>query len=173
MGFLIEDTAQLRARIGADKSKEEIVVEAERHHSEYRKTVALFQYMIGNADWGQINSKNVKFVMRDAKILSVPYDFDFAALVDASYATYNTSYGQTSFYDRVYLGFEKDYADLEETIKHFYEKKEVLYQTIKEFKRLKSSSRNEMIDYLETFFENSEEINFLDKSPSPKATIDE
>ena len=57
MGFLIEDAAQLRARIGAGKSEYKHVIEPERHDLEAQRTTAFFQYLIGNVDWGITHSK--------------------------------------------------------------------------------------------------------------------
>ena len=160
MGFLIEDTAQLRDRLGADKSENERIINPEEFHTKYRKTVAVFEYRIGNADWILTSAKNVKYIVKDTVVIPVPYDFDFSALVDAPYALFVGTKGQSSFYDRVYLGFEREYDDLERTINAFSRKKEALYQTIRTFKHLKPASRQEMIDYLDTFFENSDYIKF-------------
>lgn len=171
MGFLIEDTAQLRARIGAEKSEYDRVIEEDRFHPEYRKTAALFEYLIGNTDWEITFSKNVKHVLKDNLLIPVPYDFDFSALVEASYATFfSGSYGQTSRYDRIYLGFEKSEAELAEAIAHFKQRKEVLYRNIREFKLLKASERSEMIQYLDTFFENHDELKFPLKDTAANPT---
>lgn len=162
LGFIIEDTAQLRARVGAEKADEEIVIDTTLFHPQYRKTTALFQYMIGNADWMMTTSKNVKYIIKEEKIFPVPYDFDFAALVEASYASFSYSTGQSSFYDRVYRGFEESHAELEGVIRLFHDKKDALYQTIRQFKRLKAHTRKEMIDYLDGFFANASDIKFAD-----------
>lgn len=161
MGILIEDTAQLRARIDADKSPYDRVAEADRFHPQYRKTAALFEYLIGNVDWEITFSKNIKHVFKDDLLIPVPYDFDFSALVNAPYATYSPSvYGQTSLGDRVYLGFERSDANLEATIALFEEKKEAMYRTIQELKLLPSDERTAMIAYLDTFFDQHEALNF-------------
>jgi hypothetical protein len=161
MGFLIEDAAQLRARIDAEKSEVERVGAAERFDTKVAKTVALFQYMIGNADWEITYSKNVKYVVKDEILIPIPYDFDFAAVVGASYATYaKEQYDQNSILDRVYLGFETSTSELQETLAYFEEKKDDLYNVIYRFKRLSPDSREEMIRYLDTFFENNQSLKF-------------
>lgn len=160
MGFLIEDTAQLRARINAEKSKEERVVEFERFHPEHTKRVALFEYMIGNVDWAITYSKNVKYVVQDEVLVLVPYDFDFSALVGASYATVKSNLGQIYLSDRIYLGFEQSSGELQQTFAQFLKKKEEMYRVISGCKLLKTESRTEMIAYLDTFFENSGKLNF-------------
>lgn len=163
MGFLIEDTAQLRDRIGADKIEKMRIVEQERYQEEYSKLVSLFQYMIGNSDWGITHSKNIKYVEKDGKILPVPYDFDFAGLVNAPYMVPASQFGLTTRFDRVYLGFEQSESELKKAISLFQERKEALYSTVQEMKKLKRSAREDMIAYLDTFYENVEEIVFTEK----------
>lgn len=162
MGFLIEDAAQLRARIDADKVDEVRIINQDKFETDYRQLVAMFQYMIGNADWGITHSKNIKYVEKGQKIFPVPYDFDFAGLVGAPYMTPASHHGLTSRFDRVYLGFERETTDLENTIKLLEESKKTLYNTVADLKLLKWSSRKIMLNYLDTFFENTEEIHFAD-----------
>lgn len=171
MGFLIEDTAQLRSRVGAEKSKYGRVVEADRFHPQYRKTVALFEYLIGNTDWEITFGKNIKHIVMDGMLIPVPYDFDFSALVGASYATFTPSvYGQTSLADRVYLGFEKTSPDLEATVAFFEEKRGAMYRTIQEFKLLSARERTAMIEYLDTFFDDGGILNFPIKDMATTAS---
>ena len=91
--------------------------------------------------------------MKDSLVVPVPYDFDFSGIVDAPYATIMTAFGQTEARERIYLGFERSPEELTQTIRIFEEKKDLLYQTIRDFKRLKANSRKKMIAYLDTFFE--------------------
>jgi len=150
--FLIEDTAQLRSRLGAEKFKEAVADEAAFDKNQ-TKTMAVFEYMIGNADWKAITGKNAKIIRKGDKLMAIPYDFDFSGLVNAPYATANSNYHLTSKQDRVYLGFEDDLTDIEPTFNLFLQKQEQLIATVKDFKVLNASSRREIISYLETFFE--------------------
>ncbi|MEM9920078.1 MAG: hypothetical protein AAF990_18425 [Bacteroidota bacterium] len=152
MGFLIEDTAQLRARLNAQKSKSDYAIYADDFDQNHRKMAALFQYLIGNADWELTSSKNVKYVLRDEKIIPVPYDFDFAALVKPSYARLNSSLGQTNIEQRFYLGFEENLDELEEVLSFYKKKRKAMVQTIKNFKLLQGKSRRYMVAYLNSFY---------------------
>lgn len=163
MGFLIEDTAQLRARLDAEKSKEDRVIERERYHPEFSKMAALFEYLIGNADYGLTYSKNIKYIVREELLVPVPYDFDFSALVGANYATFVPSrYGQSSINDRIYLGFEKSREELASVLALFEEKQGALYEVIRKFKLLKTTTRTEMLDYLDSFYKNTDDLTFWD-----------
>jgi len=156
--FLIEDTAQLRDRIGADKAEEMNFygLTAERFEQDYLRTVAVFQYMIGNADWSIGTSKNLKFLLKEGRIIAVPYDFDFTGLVAAPYFVPDANYALTSRDERVYLGFPDDLPCLEPTILHFVDKRPLLESIIKNFKPLSRASRKDMLDYLGGFFDNTE-----------------
>lgn len=84
-GFLVEDTAELEARIDAVKIDSMTILPAELHAPSFN-TVLVFQSMIGNVDWGLKPVKNLKIFQRGAELLPIPYDFDFSALVNAPYA---------------------------------------------------------------------------------------
>lgn len=172
MGFLIEDAAQLRARIDAEKSEVERAIEAERFDPQVTRTVALFEYMIGNTDWQITLSKNVKYVAKDDILIPIPYDFDFSGVVGASYATYSLKkYGQSTLYNRVYQGFETTTTtELKETMAYFQEKKDEIYNVIYQFKRLGPDARQQMINYLDTFFETKENIKFKDAAGNMAVT---
>ena len=87
-GFLIEDDDALAERIGA------VVFELEPGTNlppsgldpTSMTTTAVFEYMIGNADWSDVAGHNVELFERDGVAVVVPYDFDFSGLVDAPYA---------------------------------------------------------------------------------------
>ena len=141
LGFLIEDTAQMRARVGAKKSEFERSIDQENFNAEQRKTAALFQYLIGNQDWGLTYSKNVKYIIKNEEIIPVPYDFDFAVMVEAPYAMALNPGGKPRYNDREYLGFERNYLELKPTIESFLEKREALYSVVQGFKPLRSGAR--------------------------------
>lgn len=84
-GFLIEDTAELSARIDAEKL-DTMIISPEAFEPEAFYKVYAFQSMIGNVDWGVRPVKNIKIFQRGETLIPVPYDFDFSAIVNAPYA---------------------------------------------------------------------------------------
>jgi len=163
-GFLIEDTAELRHRIGAEKVKEKINVPYAQFNSTQVRQVALFQYFIGNSDWDLSVSRNVKYVLKDHQILAIPYDFDFSGLVDAPYALVaNPKLGIHSIKERVYLGFDEDADKLAVALKTLKAKRSSLQQIVKDFKPLKTKIRREILSYLNTFFDKVEVLNMPEK----------
>ncbi len=153
LGFLIEDTAQLRKRIEANKYDK-----AQENGGPIpfaiaqMQTMSVFQYMIGNADWHWTMEKNIKFVERNGKVLGIPYDFDFAAVVDAPYAIPNVNYGLTDLSERIYLGIQEDISTIAPVLATFEAKKEAILKLVKDTKLLNSAARKEILEYLESFY---------------------
>ena len=156
--FLIEDTAQLRNRLAAEKTEGKYNLPADSFHLSQARLVAAFEYMIGNADWGFDKIKNVKFLKKKGKVIPVPYDFDFSGLVNASYAVPNTNMGQASLKERIYLGFESDLAFLHGTLYYLVGKRQQLVDMVLSFKPLPYTARLEVVEYLNGFFDAPEDI---------------
>jgi len=162
-GFLIEDTAQLRNRIGAEKSKIKSGIAATDFDKPSFYKMTVFQYLIGNSDYDLGSGRNLKMVIRNGKYIAIPYDFDFSGLVDASYAVPNPNYGLTSMQERNYQGFAEDLAYLENTLEFFHSQKSTLKSTVKKFKILKGKYRYEVSKYVESFYENIDTITYRPK----------
>lgn len=162
LGFIIEDTAELRARTGSSKSDEKRIVNKEQFDPYYLQTAALFQYMIGNTDWGLTFSKNIKYFHKDNKVIPVPYDFDFAVIVNAPYAAPKEDNNGDYHYGRLYRGFKEEPNVLQPVIDNFVAKKQDLVEVIRNCKQLRPGSRRKMIDYLTSFFENPQQIEFAE-----------
>lgn len=154
MGFLIEDTAELRDRIGAEKVAENYNLPSASFHQDQLRQTAIFQYAIGNFDWRLTTGRNLKFVQKDGAILAIPYDFDFSVFVDAPYATLNTSIGLKNKADRIYLGFEEALPNLTPTLAVFNERQPQLIQIIRDFKLLNRKTRKNLQNYLNSYFDN-------------------
>lgn len=160
MAFLIEDTAQLRARIGAEKMEDFRVRNKIQFQPHALRMTTLFQYMIGNQDWGLTISKNVKYLMRADQVIVVPYDFDFSVLVGASYAMPQEVLEKPLAYGRAYLGFQEDPEDLRVIFNELLRKRKALMEVIRKCKFLKASSKKEMEAYINFFFEHSTDLKF-------------
>jgi hypothetical protein len=119
--------------------------------------VAIFNYMIGNTDWSVPNQHNVQvFTMPDSKQtplgILIPYDFDYSGLVDASYAVPTEALPIESVRDRLYVGICRDEQVYINAIKEFAYKKEEFYKVINEFPYLNEKSKQQMINYLNSFY---------------------
>lgn len=103
--FLIEDTDEMAARVGGEEV-DLLGQPAEAYDARAEASHALLQYFLGNGDWSLPLARNVKTVrMPGGKVIPVGYDFDFTGWVGAPYASPTSEVGQTSIYERVYLGY--------------------------------------------------------------------
>lgn len=157
--FLIEDTAELKSRIGATETvSNPIGLPRDTFHDSIIKIVSLYQYLIGNSDWDVNVGRNVKFVRREDKVIPIPYDFDFSGLVSASYAIPNPNYDLASVQSRIFLGFTEDIERLKSTISYFKTKRRNLLKIIDDFNILSPDTREYLMMYLDSFFVNMDEI---------------
>ena len=154
--FLIEDTAQLRARLNAEKCENCLNLPVDQLYAAATSKVTAFQYLIGNGDWHLGYVKNIKLFRKDGKVIPVPYDFDFSGIVNASYSSPNRDYSAQSVLDRIYLGPKElfDSAEMKAATKALADQREALIAIVMNAKFLSRKHRGEVRDYLEEFFEN-------------------
>ena len=158
-GILIEDNAQLRDRIDADKDEKAYNLKPDKYNTKQIKVVALFNYMIGNSDWSMQEMRNVKVLVKGGKRILVPYDFDFAGLVDAPYVQLRPEHKLTSSKDRIFLGFRDDASDLKSAKRYFKHKRDPIIKTIKECTLLSKGDKREMVQYINSFYDGNNNIN--------------
>ncbi len=170
-GFFIEDTAQVRDRIGANKPDQKVgFTEAQFNKAQFQ-TMALFQYWIGNSDWSAIFGRNIKVLEKDGQLIAIPYDFDFSGMVDAPYAIPNSNVGLTSIKQRAYLGFEKDADELEAAIKQLTKMRSTLKKVVKGLELLDRNTRNRTWAYLNSYFNDPREIHFGEKMQTKEPAV--
>src|SRR5690606_36094724 len=115
-GFLIEHPRELADRMDGRILGEAYGVPKNIHLPAY-KVFTLFQYMIGNTDWGLSNRHNVELVecqVDGVRLpVPVPYDFDFCGLVDAPYAIPHHSHRIQDVKERFFQwrGGEADFSE--------------------------------------------------------------
>ena len=153
--FLIESEKALAKRNDCKQLK------GTTSHSEYtdRKQmtlVAIFQYMIGNTDFGVSANHNI-ILMQSAKDstarpIVVPYDFDYAGLVDAYYAVPNEGLPIENVRQRLYRGYYRTQEELNEALAIFNKQKEKIYSLINNFDLLTEKNRKTITDYLDDFY---------------------
>lgn len=158
-GILLEDVDELAARLGSKECDECFGMAAADFQQDNLRTHAMFQYMIGNADWSIPQMRNIKIMKPIDGTASwvTPYDFDFSGVVMAEYAIPNSSKGQQAVGDRVYLGSERSNRELQATVEHFQSKRQELLSLIENFELLNKRSRREVKAYIQGFYESLEE----------------
>jgi len=144
-----------------------------RSHSEYTDRnqmtiVSIFQYMIGNTDFGISANHNIILIQpakdSTAKPIVVPYDFDYAGIVDAYYAVPNEGLDIENVRQRLYRGYARTEEELNQTIAIFNKQKEKLYSLVNNFDLLTEKNRKNIIEYLDGFYKtinNSSQVKTL------------
>lgn len=125
-GFFIEDVDKMAKRndcIEYDNKQ----IQTESTDREQMTMVALFQYMIGNTDWSVPGLHNMKLIMpakpsAHAVPIAVPYDFDYAGLIDAPYALPAEALNISSVRERIYRGFCRRPEEIDPIIDLFLQK---------------------------------------------------
>lgn len=152
-GFFIESNDELALRLKGDLidmfgTKPE-ALNAQSYHN-----TLMFQYMIGNLDWDIKVNRNVKFIKPDAggKLILVPYDFDFSALVRAPYARLNPEYNQKFIEERFPQGKFTDKDALLNTAKKFNTLRKDEFNCYRNCQVLSKKVKRKMSGYLDTFY---------------------
>ena len=128
--------------------------------------VAIFNYMIGNTDWSVGGQHNCEVLLPHNVVkpypgLLVPYDFDYAGLVDADYAVPAEKLGLKSVRERHYDGMCRSEDDIINALREFTEKKDDFYRVINEFPLLSEKDKKEMIGYLDSFYSRFDKRNSI------------
>jgi hypothetical protein len=167
--ILLEDEEDLAVRMNAS-IVEGFGIPIDSLAANQAALTVMFQYMIGNTDWDIAMQRNVRFVRgkENGKILVVPYDFDFAGLVAAPYASPASESGLRTVRDRFLMAYGLKQPALKRAAQQIKSVKEDLYEIC----RTRDLSRDDsqaMIDYLQTFFvqlETGDDIPLVLKMPA-------
>ena len=119
-------------------------------------SLAVFQYMIGNTDWSVHYLHNIKLMANDslATPTAVPYDFDHAGIVNASYAYPAELLRLSSIRQRRYRGYcVEDVKMFVEVIARYNELRKDIYALYQDCTLLDEKYKKNTIKYLDEFFE--------------------
>ncbi len=153
--FLIEDIKELAKR---NDCRESIngAFHSEETNRKQMTIVAVFQYMIGNTDWGVSVKHNIRLITPKNDSLARPYviayDFDYAGLVNTDYAVPDERLGIETVRERMYRGLPRNVVELNEVLDIFKQQKEKIYALINNFNLLTSNNKRDMTDYLDDFY---------------------
>ena len=153
--FLIEDINELAKRKNAIRIDPPNINDLLTDKDVLADTY-LFQYLIGNTDWSIIGKHNIYFVKSDDPELyqpfAIPYDFDYAGIVNTTYAVPDEQLGIESVRERVYRGMCIDNDALMQSRQRFIQKKEAIYKLYEEDTLLSKNNKRDTFIYLDSFF---------------------
>ena len=147
--ILIEDTDELKQRMNTANCKNCFNQPAGRIRN--AAELALFQYMIGNADFSTQMVRNTKMMTHpDGRITAVPYDFDFSGFVNPTYGRVRA--GQEHITDRLLVWEYEQPADFRAATATFLELEADFLETIDGAAKLSKQSRRELTKYVKDFY---------------------
>ena len=150
-GFVIESKKALAKRLDAVAIPDhKNMIDA----SQYQK-MTVFQYMIGNTDWNLGSNHNIKYVQLTGKKMPspVPYDFDYAGLVDAPYAIPHPQLPIKEVKERFFQYRGKASEQLIHTLEQINTQQREILSTCHDHPLLSESAKEEVAQYLNSFFE--------------------
>jgi hypothetical protein len=148
--FFIEDDGDMAGRLGAEGLKQNGATFDDLDPNT-GAMLSIFEYMVGNTDWSLPFLHNIRLFRVGITYVAVPYDFDWAGLVDAPYAFPDYRLGTKSVTERVWRGACVSKESLDQMVTFFNGRKEAIYAAVNppglDPKLLKDS-----IKYLDEFF---------------------
>jgi hypothetical protein len=168
-GFVIESAKEFAERTGSAAARLEGIVYSRLDHNQ-AALVYVFQYLIGNTDWSLVTSFTDDFCCHNGdifeaggKYLIVPYDFDLAGLVDASYAKPDGSLPIRSVRNRLYRGYCTPRAELSAALQRIRGSRSAIRAVAESIPAPGPRDMTHRLDYLDGFFAKAaEEESLLD-----------
>jgi len=117
---------------------------------------AVFEYFIGNTDWGVSANHNSVIILPnndpEARPFVIPFDFDYSGLVNADYAVPDEGLDILNVRERCYRGYARTMEELNDAFLIFNQQKEKIYALVNNFELLTPRNRKDIIDYLDDFY---------------------
>lgn len=164
-GFLIEDEDEFAQRLNGPVLEEGILRQRLIDRDAYLK-MCFFQYLILNTDWFMGNRHNLEFIRPEGfnKFCPVPYDFDYAGLVNTSYAVPHESRNIKTVTEPCYLCEEVNLVEARRIAAYYVQKKEAIYQVVRDYPHLDDKDKQKFIWRLDSFYSELEDDKVLKRN---------
>lgn len=157
--FVIETDDALAARIGG-AAVTLPGVPKQRYDQQHAALVFVFQYLIGNTDWGLVKADyddgcchNIALIEVADVVYTVPYDFDLAGIVNARYAYPDPQLRIKRVTQRLYRGVCTDRPILIAAVERVLEQKQPIMDAAARVVALEPKSAQRLERFLSGFFE--------------------
>jgi len=163
VGFLIEPDKVLSSRLGVSEKRIYNVSQDSLNYESFRM-VADFNFMIGNRDWDVVGSRNAKLFFEPTlgKYIIVPYDFDYANIVGASYRKESLKEPMRHPLDRIYDGYYFR-NQTGESLKFFLTKEDSIQRVLgTAINPMDTDRRKKIRAYIEDWFKWVKKMNVAD-----------
>lgn len=162
-GFVLETAKQLAARMGA-KPVTMRGVPKRRHDLEQAALVYVYQYLIGNTDWGLVKADyddgcchNIDLFERDDIVVFVPYDLDLSGLVNARYAFPDRTLRIKKVTQRLYRGLCTDRTVLAAALDKITASEKEISDVLRDTPGLSGENREKAMRFIGRFFEKAKD----------------
>lgn len=151
--FIIENTKEMAHRLGG-RLVDALGVQPTQLTNQSYHHALLFNYMVGNTDWRLHVQKNLKLVQREDQTLLtlVPYDFDYAKLVDAPYMHLEAYKGVVDLENRHAKGYFANEEALQQVATQFKALQKTGFQAYKDCDHLKKKEKAKMTLFIKSFY---------------------
>lgn len=153
-GILLEPDKVLSERLGVEEKKMYNIPADSIHYTSYSLSTA-FNFLIGNRDWSIASSRNAKlFYDPDSSAyIIIPYDFDYANIVGASYRRETLPKVMVHPFDRMYQG-EYFPEKAGQILKSFLVYEKIIQETVREADNTMDKERRKKIErYFDCLFD--------------------
>jgi hypothetical protein len=166
LGFFIEDVNDVAKRNGQERLRGVARISASQLDSAGAARYAVFEYMISNLDWAMTAGPAGEDCCHNARLLAdkgatgastglipVPYDFDYAGLVNAPYAVPPDGIHVANVQVRRYRGFCVHSEEAKTFLAQISTRRDSLMAILNETPQLEDKTRRNAAGYLGDFFE--------------------
>jgi hypothetical protein len=162
-GFVIEPDWHFAERTSSTVAELKGVPK-KRYDKEHAALVFVFQYLIGNTDWGFVKADydefcchNIDLFEKDGQVMAVPYDFDVSGIVNARYAFPDPLLRIDKVTRRVYRGLCMERQPVEKALSYVKERRPEIDAIVEQLPGLTPRSRDTALSYLGKFFERAQD----------------
>jgi len=160
--FIIESLDQLNKRLNTLRLDTKGVRDL-RTDQKVLTDAYLFQFLIGNTDWSIPGLHNMYILKPIDPTITypyvVPFDFDYAGIVNTNYAFPDPQLGTESVRERVYRGVCLTSNELYQARERFITLKPAIYALYENDPYLSKSNKNGTIRYINEFYQIIEKDN--------------
>ncbi len=153
IAFFLEGTDFSAGRLNAKLVEQNDTIQYLECNSFLTTQLAIFQFMVGNSDWSISNKHNLSILELSPKnYTAIPFDFDFAGIIDAPYAGTDPDLGTESVTERVYRGYCQSEAELYLVLDKFKEKEKDVKQVWQNLPFQQPQRKAKSLKYIDGFY---------------------
>jgi hypothetical protein len=152
-GIIIEEERKMAARNNSIPVEKKINP-LQTNRQEYL-TMAVFQYLIANTDWGVQYMQNIKLIASDSNAIptAIPYDFDHAGIVNTPYAKPTAELLLSSIRERRFRGFcVNDFSVYSSTVALYNKAKPAILSLYNNCNFITNQYKKEAVKFIEEFY---------------------